>query len=193
MKTLTLALIGSGSVFFGCDSAQAPDKVLQDSSPARLSVTIDGETFKGRNAAAVSVQFTDDEDEGAAELSWGLDEGSSRQASLVVQTPYVEIEGGKLEMDLTGPTTAETAAYLFLDGETIADGHLSVKIAGGRATGAISTDEGIEITFDGVLSLSCAVPPASLGGGVTGSDGILIGDEAFATPACKKVKAALNP
>src|SRR6478735_2157119 len=105
MKTPTLAIIGACFVCFGCNSASAPDKMLQDSSPTRLTVTIDAQKFTGPNAAAVSVQFTDDEDEGEAELSWGLGEESSRQASLIVRTSYLEIADGKLDMDLTGPTT----------------------------------------------------------------------------------------
>lgn len=151
-------------------------------SEVGFSVTVGDERVDEYYGASFSVSFPFN-GEPKGDLSWSV---KNESISLVVIAPYEAFRQKVLEIDLEkaraqpGDDGTELRATLFLNGEVISDGIMTLNIADGVVSGAFAERA---LTFEGVFGTSCATPSAE------NPEVVLIGDQDFSTPECASVRA----
>ncbi len=177
-------------LLLACNRQADPDRMSQGD---RLTVELEGETFTSKSGISVNVDFPSEDSHGVLELSWGI-EGKDA-VSLFLRVPYPEAADGRVEVPLTsGPSSGDSVANLAVDGDVVTGGLVSLRIEGGRAEGTV---QGQDVSFQGHISLGCAVLPSRLPGDgssvvVGGDSPILVGDDDFKSLECARVRADLG-
>jgi hypothetical protein len=159
MKRLSLCVVSIllGVVAAGC--AQSGDGANRDPrGPERQMVVEVGEkTLASPQPAVMNVAFFEEGRDGQVELSW--DVGGDN--SLVVRVPYTMVRTGRFEAELVNGPLADTgaSANLRIDGRLVGGGKVSVELAKGRLSGRAELED---LSFTGVLGVSCSVTEAQL-------------------------------
>jgi hypothetical protein len=151
-------LVGVGAA--GC--AQSGDGANRDPrGPERQMVVELGEkTLASPQPAVMNVAFAEPGRDGQVELSW--DVGGDN--SLVVRAPYAIVRTGRFEAELVNGPLNDTgaSANLRIDGRLVGGGKVSVELAKGRLIGRAELED---LSFNGVLAVSCSVTQALLKSG----------------------------